>query len=89
LATSYTAAFHHKWITKDQEASEPLLGTGDLQSLADLGNSFGFIKGMNALPMNPRTPIHLVLACLIPMSPLLLIILPMKEVLQIVVKAVL
>jgi hypothetical protein len=89
LATSYTSAFHHKWIIKDQETGEPLLGTSDLQSLADLGNSFGFIKGMDDLPMNPRTPIRLALACLIPMAPLLLIIIPLKEVLRIVFKAVL
>jgi hypothetical protein len=89
LATSYTSAFHHKWIIKDRDAGEPLLGTSDLQSLADLGNSFGFIKTMNALPMNPRTPIRLILTCLIPMSPLLLIIIPLKEVLQLVFKAVL
>ena len=89
LATSYTSAFHHKWITKDQGTGEPLLGTSDLQSLADLGNSFGFIKAMDDLPMNPRTPIRLALACLIPMAPLLLIIVPMKQLLQIVVKAVL
>lgn len=44
LATTYTSAFHHKWINKDQGESEPLLGTADIQSLADLGNSFGFVK---------------------------------------------
>jgi hypothetical protein len=89
LATSYTSAFHHKWITKSQEESEPLLGTSDIQSLADLGNSFGFIKSMDDLPMNPRTPIHLALACLIPMSPLLLIVIPLKDILKLIFKAVL
>ena len=89
LATSYTSAFHHRWITRDPEASEPLLGTSDIQSLADLGNSFGFIRGMDDLPMNPRTPIHLALACLIPMAPLLLIVLPLKEMVKLLFKAVL
>ncbi len=89
LATNYTSAFQHKWISKDQEAGEPLLGTADIQSLADLGNSFGFVKGMNSLPMNPRTPIQLALACLIPMAPLLLIVIPLKEMLKLIFKAVL
>ena len=89
LATTYTSAFHHKWIKGDQEASEPLLGTSDIQSLADLGNSYGFIKAMDDLPMNPRTPIHLALACLIPMAPLLLIVIPLKDMLKLVFKAVL
>ena len=88
LATTYTSEFHHKWINRDQE-NEPLLGTSDIQSLADLGNSFGFIKGMDDLPMNPRTPIHLALACLIPMAPLLLIVIPLKDIVKMLFKAVL
>ena len=89
LATAYTAAFHHKWIQGDNPDNDPLLGTGDIQSLADLGNSFELVRKMDHLPMNPRTPIQIALACLIPMAPLLLIVLPLKEVLKLLVKAVL
>ena len=39
--------------------------------------------------MGPRTPVHLVLACLIPMTPLLLTMMPLAEVLKMVLKVVL
>ena len=89
LATAYTSLFHRKWIQDENPEGEQLLGTGDIQSLADLGNSFGFVIKMDHLPMNPRTPINLVIACLLPMAPLLLIIMPLKDVLKLLMKAVL
>ncbi len=71
LATEYTASFQKKWVETKPPREEVLLGTGDIQSLADLGNSFGFIEKMDPVPMGPRTPLALVAACLIPMVPLL------------------
>jgi hypothetical protein len=44
---------------------------------------------MNALPMGPRTPIHLALACLLPMAPLLLTMMPLGELLKMLFKVVL
>jgi hypothetical protein len=89
LATEYTSSFQHKWITDRKQTEEVLLGTGDIQSLADLGNSYTFVEKMNALPVGPRTPIHLALACLIPMAPLLLTVMPMGEVLKMLLKVAL
>jgi hypothetical protein len=89
LATEYTTAFNQKWIVAPRRPEEELLGSGDIQSLADLGNSFGFIEKMNALPMGPRTPIHLALASLLPMAPLLLTVMPLKDVLQLLFKFIL
>jgi hypothetical protein len=89
LATKYTSSFHQKWVIGPHPSEEALLGTGDIQSLADLGNSFVFVEKMNAVPMGPRTPIHLALACLIPMAPLLLTVMPLAELLKILFKVVL
>jgi hypothetical protein len=88
LATEYTRSFHQKWIIGRKDTKEDLLGTGDIQSLADLGNSFSFIEKMKPLPVGPRTPIHLALACLIPMSPLLLTVMSMKELVKLLFKLV-
>jgi hypothetical protein len=88
LATEYTSAFNRKWIAGPR-TDEGLLGTGDIQSLADLGNSFAFIEKMNALPMGPRTPIQLAFASLLPMAPLLLTVMPMKDILQLLFKFIL
>ena len=86
LATEYTGAFHKRWIRKDDSGQEPLLGTGDIQSLADLGNSYAIIQRMDALPVNPRTLIHLLIATLLPITPLLLTVMPLKDVLKLLFK---
>jgi hypothetical protein len=89
LSTAYTLSFQRKWIIGPRPREEMLLGTGDIQSLADLGNSYAFVEKMNALPMGRRTPIHLALACLIPMAPLLLTMMPLGKILKVVLKLVL
>jgi hypothetical protein len=86
LATAYTGSFHQKWINHQDPQHEPLLGTSDIQSLADLGNSFGYIEKMKPLPVSLRTLLHLVLASLLPLTPLLLTIMPLKDVLKLLLK---
>jgi hypothetical protein len=88
LATEYTSSFQKKWIETRPPRDEALLGSGDIQSLADLGNSFAFIDKMGPMPMDKRTPITMVAACLIPMVPLLLSMMPLKDVLKLVFKLV-
>jgi hypothetical protein len=51
LASTYTRAFHRKWLRGNPPAAEPLLGSADLQSLADLANSFAVIRDMRLVPM--------------------------------------
>ena len=86
LATAYTGLFQKKWIEHENPENEPLLGTGDIQSLADLGNSFGFIEKMKPLPIDLRALLHLMVASLLPMVPLLLAIMPLKELLKLFLK---
>jgi hypothetical protein len=86
LATEYASSFHKKWIGASSSREEGLLGTGDIQSLADLGNSYSFIEKMGPLPTGPRTPVIFALACLIPMVPLLLTMMPLKEVVKMLLK---
>lgn len=88
LATSYTGSFQKKWVRSAPPDGEPLLGTADIQSLADLGNSYSFVDRMNLLPIGPRTPIQLAIAALLPMAPLLLTVMPAKEVVKLLFKMV-
>jgi hypothetical protein len=89
LGTTYTQAFHRKWITWPNDEQEPLLGTADIQSLADLANSYAVIEKMNAFPMNPQSLIRLIVASLLPMTLLLLAVMPLKQLLQLLMKVVL
>lgn len=86
LATTYTGSFHRKWIDGENPQQDPLLGTGDIQSLADLGNSYSFIEKMNPLPIDLASLVHLVVATLLPMTPLLLTVMPFKEVIKLLMK---
>ncbi len=89
LGNEYTAAFQRKWILKTEKTQEALLGTADIQSLADLGNSYAFARQMNLAPMRFYTPIYLALACLIPMAPLTLTMMPFEEIMKVVIKVLL
>jgi hypothetical protein len=86
LATEFTGSFQKKWIDHRNPGSEELLGTRDIQSLADLGNSYSFIEKMKPLPIDPRVLLHLVIATLLPMTPLLLTVMPLKDLLKLLMK---
>jgi len=89
FATEYTSSFRKKWMSRPRQTEETLLGTGDIQSLADLGNSYSFVEKMHFLPMKARTPINLAIACLIPMAPLSLTVMPIGEILKMLLKTIL
>jgi hypothetical protein len=72
LALRYTLAFHERWIEKPQGEADAVLGTADIQSLADLGNSFDVLHRMRVVPFGLRAVYMVVLVTLLPMIPLLL-----------------
>jgi hypothetical protein len=86
LAARYCTDFERKWIGA---RPEDLLGTSDLQSLADLGNSFEVVVGLRAVPVPGRLLLRLLVSGALPMVPLLLTEVPMAVLLQRVVKAAL
>jgi hypothetical protein len=79
LANEYTQAFDSKWIRKEIPEGELLLGSADIQSLADLGNSFGFVRNMRAFPVDLNGVIPIIMAVAFPMLPLVLTVYPFDE----------
>jgi len=79
LAVDYTRSFDVKWIRSSAPREEPLLGTADLQSLADLGNSFAVIQRMQLVPFGRPLVMIILVATLAPMLPLLLLAFPFEE----------
>ena len=49
LAQRYVREFDVKWLRG--EANEPLLGSGDIQSLADPGNAHQAVRAMSIVPV--------------------------------------
>jgi hypothetical protein len=86
LATSYTGSFQRKWIEGDNPEGEHLLGTSDIQSLADLGNSYEFIGHMKPIPIDPKVLLQIIVLSLLPMASLLLTVMPLKAVLKLLMK---
>ena len=80
FATEYVSDFDQKWLRR-KSGSEELLGTGDIQSLADLGNSFAVVREMRVVPFVTDDLIRLVVATAVPLLPLLLTIMPLDQLL--------
>lgn len=81
LAQRYVREFDTKWLRGGAPAEEPLVGSGDIQSLADLGNSFEVVKTMRIAPVTRDALVQLVAATLIPIVPLALTMMPLEELL--------
>lgn len=93
LASTYVSEFQDKWLPdRDRKPpaahNEELLGSGDIQSLADLGNSFGFVRDMRFVPFSLQDIARLAAATAIPLLPLLLTIMPLDELLTRLAKIV-
>jgi hypothetical protein len=80
FASSYVLDFDQKWL-QGKASDEPALGTGDIQSLADLGNSFSAARAMRPVPIATDEIVLLVLVTIVPFLPLLLTIMPLDELL--------
>lgn len=82
LAAHYVSDFDRKWLGAAPPENEPLLGTADLQSLADLNNSVSIVRSMNLVPVSPRLLLFLAAAALLPMLPLVLFKFPVDVLAQ-------
>jgi hypothetical protein len=79
LAVDYTRMFQQRWIAQRQR--DDLLGSADIQSLADLANSYNIVDKMRFWPFGLRTVIIIALAGLLPMVPLTLLAASLPELL--------
>jgi hypothetical protein len=89
LAQRYVRDFDQKWLRGGAPAEEALLGSADIQSLADLGNSFEVVRGMRAVPFTRDALVQLAVFALLPLVPLLLTMISLEQLLQMLVKIVL
>jgi hypothetical protein len=82
LAQRYVREFDAKWLRGGAPADEPLMGSGDIQSLADLGNSLEIVRGMKLVPFGKDTLPRLAIIALAPVTPLLLTMVPLRELIN-------
>jgi hypothetical protein len=88
LAQRYVREFDQKWLRGGAPADEPFIGSADIQSLADLGNSFEVIKEMKWVPFSTQTVLQLAVATLLPALPLMLTLISLEELVERLLKMV-
>jgi hypothetical protein len=82
LAQRYVREFDAKWVRGGAPDEEPFVGSGDIQSLADMSNSFEVVRTMRIAPITKETLLQLLVATLAPIAPLALTMMPLEELLK-------
>lgn len=88
LAQRYVREFDNKWLRGGAPDDEPFIGSGDIQSLADLGNSYQAIQEMRWVPFTTKTIVQLGIVTLAPLAPLALTIFPLDELVDRLLKII-
>ena len=84
----YVDGFEQKWVLEDPAFSGELLGTGDIQSLADLGNSYAMVREMRPVPFGLEDISRLAATTAAPLLPLLLTIFSPEELIMRIINVV-
>jgi len=85
MASHFVNLFYRKWVDNAAPGTS-VLGAADIQSLADLSNSFAATRDMNIIPFSFKNVLQLVLLITLPILPLVFTLLPMLDIVRAVVK---
>ncbi len=87
LANRYVFGFEEKWIRGGGALDvNELLGAADIQSLADLGNSYTVVKEMRLVPFGVQDITRLAGAAAAPLVPLMLTVFSLEELVTRLIK---
>ena len=82
FASRYIGEFDHKWMHGGVAGNERLIGSSDIQSLADLANSFQVVRDIRSFPFDKDSVIQVILFVLMPILPLVLTMIPLEELMR-------
>jgi len=88
LAEEYVREFDNKWI-RGHPDRQTLLGSGDVQSLADLANSFAIVRELRLVPSLKESVLTLAVITVLPLAPLPLTVISGSELFERLVKMML
>lgn len=83
----YVNNFRRKWLD-DMQKDEAILGTPDIQSLSDLGNSFDVSKKMRIAPFNWSDVVQILILICLPLLPLAFLNMPIEKIITQVIKLI-
>jgi hypothetical protein len=81
LAQRYVRQFENKWL-RGAPNGESLLGSADIQSLADLGNSFEIVRTIRVIPVTRDALVQLTVITVLPIAPLVLTMIPLEDLVR-------
>jgi hypothetical protein len=87
LASDYVTAFDLRWI-RGGRGEEQLLGSADIQSLSDMGQSYTVIREMNVVPFALQDITRLAIATAVPLIPLGLTVFSLEQLVMQLLKMV-
>ncbi len=82
VASRYVNSFSQKWIDSKSKNNEELLGTPDIQSLADLGSSYGVSSQMRIVPFGRSSIFSIFILTICPLFPLIFTIMPIENIIS-------
>jgi hypothetical protein len=89
LAMQYVDDFREKWMRDRRPDGEPLIGSADIQSLADLANAHDVVREMRMLPLNRQAVVTLAVVIALPYLPLTLTMISFESLVSQVIGKVL
>jgi hypothetical protein len=86
LAYNYADLFDRKWVHNAEPPAESMLGTSDVQALADMECTFASVDTMRAVPISKRLVLQLAAQASIPLVPVIVMGTPTPELVHGVMK---
>lgn len=83
LTHKYSNLFEDKWIRGNNiNDNESILGSGDIQSLADIGATYEVVENIRVFPINLNIFLFMLIMVTIPFIPLLFLKFNIKQILE-------
>lgn len=82
LANRYVDEFDQKWLRGGAPLDEPLVGSGDIQSLNDMAGSFEVVHTMRLFPFSKTVVLQTAIAGLLPLLPLTLTMISLEDLVK-------
>lgn len=83
LTHKYSKLFEDKWIRGNNiNDNESILGSGDIQSLADIGATYEVVENIRVFPINLNIFLFMLIMVTIPFIPLLFLKFNIKQILE-------
>ena len=80
LGSRYVEGFRRKWLSGHPHTRESIVGSSDIQSLADLANAYEVVRDMYLVPITRTTVLRLAVLTIIPLLPLVLTMVPLDQI---------